>query len=200
LITPAHIFARTGQVLFGSGHDWKAQLGAALMIKPDSIDAMARGKSRIPPGVWNELAGLLQDRANELPTLRVKVLDQAAAASGKVVFLIGACPAVVGGAPAMGGPISEGVMRWTENDRVELQRSLDDVTRRADLARGKVTIVGPQLRIEVPGGLDQGAMDILAQWFQVNERARLSALVSQRTGGQLMLVLTGPTQTVPNAG
>jgi hypothetical protein len=73
---PAQLFARAGQALFGTGQDWKAQFGAALMIKPDTIDAMTKGKSRIPPGIWNEVAALLQDRAHELPTLKAKVLEQ----------------------------------------------------------------------------------------------------------------------------
>ena len=42
----AQIFARAGQALFGSGQDWKSQFGAALMVKPDTIDAMTKGKSR----------------------------------------------------------------------------------------------------------------------------------------------------------
>ena len=193
-MTPEQIFARAGQALFGSGQDWKAQFGAALMIKPDSIDAMTKGKSRIPPGIWNDLAGLLQDRRNELPTLSVKVLEQVTAASGKVVFTIGSCPATINGSPPTMGGLRIGVMRWSEDDRDALQRSLDDVTRRANLSRGKVTINGIQVCIEVPGTLDQGAMDILKQWFQVNERARLITLVTKRAGGELIPILAGPTQ------
>lgn len=62
-IAPADVFSRCGQALCGTGPDWKAQFGRLLGgIKPDTIDAMTRGKSRIPPGVWGEIAVHLHDR------------------------------------------------------------------------------------------------------------------------------------------
>lgn len=100
---PQHIFARAGQALFGTGQDWKAQFGAALMIKPDSIDAMTKGKSRIPPGVWNEVADLLLYRGQELSNLRAKVLLAVSASSFKITMkgfdgthiVVGTAPSVL---------------------------------------------------------------------------------------------------------
>lgn len=85
-MNPQDVFARAGQALCGTGQDWKAQFGAALMIKPDSIDAMTKGKSRIPPGVWREVADLLQHRSRELPSLRTKILLAMSASSYKITM------------------------------------------------------------------------------------------------------------------
>jgi hypothetical protein len=78
-MNPPELFARCGQMLFGSGFDWKSQFGRALNgIRPDTIDAMTKGKSRIPPGVWNEIAELIQDleqRTRDLQTLKEGVAD-----------------------------------------------------------------------------------------------------------------------------
>lgn len=68
--------ARAGTALYG--HDWKAPLAAALMIKTSTIDDMAKGRSRIPPQVWNEIATFLQDREQQLPVIKAKVLEHAA--------------------------------------------------------------------------------------------------------------------------
>jgi hypothetical protein len=188
-----HLFARALQALFGTGHDWKAQGGAALMIKPDSVDAMTKGTSRIPPGVWKEIADLLQHRADELPTLRTQALEQFEASKGKVVFTIGSGPGTINGARSVGP--QPGPVRWTEDDVTEFQRSLDNLTRRIELPRGKVTVIdGRLIHMEVPGTPDQGAMEILRQWFQVNERARIILLASKRSGGQMIPILQGPTQ------
>lgn len=60
---PYDIFSRCGQALCGTGPDWKAQLGRLLNgIKAETIDAMTKGKSRIPPSVWGEIAVHLHDR------------------------------------------------------------------------------------------------------------------------------------------
>lgn len=85
-MTPAQVFARAGQALFGNGQDWKAQFGRALMIKPDSIDAMTKGESRIPPGVWREVADILEHRGQELPALRTKALLALNVASFKITM------------------------------------------------------------------------------------------------------------------
>jgi hypothetical protein len=85
-MTPAQLFARAGQALFGTGQDWKAQFGRALMIKSDSIDSMTKGDSRIPPGVWREVADMLEHRGRELPTLRTKALLALNVASFKITM------------------------------------------------------------------------------------------------------------------
>ncbi len=77
---PSELFARSGQMLFGTGAEWKAQFGRALKgIKPDSIDAMTKGKSRINPRIWREVATLLQDREaiGNLSMLKLDALERA---------------------------------------------------------------------------------------------------------------------------
>ena len=193
-MTPSQLFTRALQALFGAGSDWKAQSAAQLMIKPDSVDAMTKGTSRIPPGIWKEIADLLEHRARELPTLRERALEQVEASKGKVVFTIGSASAIVGGGSLMGG-IPLGPIRWTDADIAELQRSLDDITRRNNLPRGTVYSVDAMLiHMEVPGTPDQSAMNILTHWFQVSERQRIMTLVSGRSSGQMIPLLHGPAQ------
>ena len=76
----ADLFARCGQALCGTGPDWKAQFGRMLNgIKPDTIDGMTRGNSRIPSGVWSEIASHLHDRQMlELPALKAAALRASA--------------------------------------------------------------------------------------------------------------------------
>lgn len=45
-----------------------------LGIRTNSVDNMAKGTSRIPPGMWREIATMLQDREEELPILKTTVL------------------------------------------------------------------------------------------------------------------------------
>jgi hypothetical protein len=78
-MTPAALFSRCGHALCGAGIDWKRDLGRLLGIKTDTVDAMAKGASRIPPGIWRDIQGLLQDRharAGEVAALIVE-LDSA---------------------------------------------------------------------------------------------------------------------------
>lgn len=105
-------FARAGQALFGTGQDWKAQFGAALMIKPDSIDAMTKGKSRIPPGVCKEVADLLKHRGQELINLRTKILLSMSTSTLKItVKNFDGTHIVVGTAP---GVLFEGTLEACE--------------------------------------------------------------------------------------
>jgi len=60
---PAALFARCGTSLCGDGPRWKEQFAAMLGIRSDSVDAMAKGKSRVPPGVWKDLREILRLRA-----------------------------------------------------------------------------------------------------------------------------------------
>lgn len=70
-------FAHAGYALFGP--DWKGPLAAALKVRSTSIDDMSTGRSRIPPNMWNEIAGLIQDRERQFPVIRGTVLEHAAA-------------------------------------------------------------------------------------------------------------------------
>lgn len=80
------MFMRCGHALCGAGPDWKAQFGRLLgNIKPDSIDAMTKGKSRIPPRVWNEIAVHLHDRIQlDLPGLKAAAVEASAAPFSRV--------------------------------------------------------------------------------------------------------------------
>jgi hypothetical protein len=61
--TPAALFSRCGQALCGDGPRWKEQFADMLGIRTDTVDAMAKGKSRIPPGVWKDLREVMRLRA-----------------------------------------------------------------------------------------------------------------------------------------
>jgi hypothetical protein len=76
-MTPAELFTKVGRALCGRGPAWKQQFAAELGIRTDSADAMAKGDSRIPPGVWLDIAGLIQDRERALPALRSQALSLA---------------------------------------------------------------------------------------------------------------------------
>ena len=60
---PGTLFARCGQALCGDGPRWKEQFADLLDIRTDTVDAMAKGKSRIPPGVWKDLREIMRLRA-----------------------------------------------------------------------------------------------------------------------------------------
>lgn len=83
---PADLFSRCGQALCGTGPDWKAQFGRLLDgIKADTIDAMTRGKSRIPPQVWGEIAAHLHDRQMlDLEALEKAATDESLAPLARV--------------------------------------------------------------------------------------------------------------------
>ena len=60
---PGTLFAQCGQALCGDGPRWKEQFADLLDIRTDTVDAMAKGKSRIPPGVWKDLREIMRVRA-----------------------------------------------------------------------------------------------------------------------------------------
>jgi len=63
-LSSSDLFTQCGYALCGSGADWKSQFGQLLGgIKPDTIDSMTKGRTRIPPGVWTDIAVHLHDRA-----------------------------------------------------------------------------------------------------------------------------------------
>ena len=66
-------FVACGRLLFGA--HYKAPLADVLGLRVDTVDAMGKGRSRIPEGVWLEVAGLLQDREKDLPLLKLKALE-----------------------------------------------------------------------------------------------------------------------------
>jgi len=76
-MTPAELFTKVGRALCGSGPAWKQQFAAELGIRVDSVDALAKGDLRIPPGVWLDIAGLIQDSERTLPALRGQALSLA---------------------------------------------------------------------------------------------------------------------------
>jgi hypothetical protein len=72
---PAQTFTAVGRALFGE--EFTAPLALALEVERNTVGKWASGKTRVPPGVWLELAGILQDRAEALPALKVAVLELA---------------------------------------------------------------------------------------------------------------------------
>jgi hypothetical protein len=74
------LFTQCGHALCGHGGDWRAKFGQLLGgLKPDRIDAMAKGDSRISPMLWGAIAVHLHDRGYlDLVSLR----DLAIEASG----------------------------------------------------------------------------------------------------------------------
>lgn len=74
------LFTQCGHALCGHGADWRAKFGQLLGgLKPDRIDAMAKGDSRISPNLWGTIAVHLHDRGFlDLVSLR----DRAIEASG----------------------------------------------------------------------------------------------------------------------
>lgn len=67
------LFATIARALFGEVES-VSQAAAALSVDVNTARKWANGKTRVPAGVWRELAGLLQDREAELPRLRLAAL------------------------------------------------------------------------------------------------------------------------------
>jgi hypothetical protein len=78
IMNPAQLFAHCGQYLCGDGPRWKEQFATMLAVSTNTVDNMAKGDSRVPPPMWLEIAGLIQDRERELPALRDEVLKATA--------------------------------------------------------------------------------------------------------------------------
>lgn len=74
-MTPAQLFTRAGILLYGD--EFTAPLAKALNVERSTVRKMADGKSRVMPGMWLELAALIQDREAALPALKVAVLRAA---------------------------------------------------------------------------------------------------------------------------
>lgn len=71
------LFMRCGVALCGGDPSWKEQLARLLRLTTDSVDAMAKGKSRVPPGVWREIAQIFEIREKIYPIMREAVIEAA---------------------------------------------------------------------------------------------------------------------------
>ena len=74
-MTPAQLLAQLGPQLFGA--QWKSAMERALKIREGRIDDWSKGRGVPPPGVWLELAALVQDRRELLQRLHIPVLEMA---------------------------------------------------------------------------------------------------------------------------
>jgi hypothetical protein len=74
--TPGALFAHCGQALCGDGPRWKEQFADLLDIRTDTVDAMAKGKSRIPPGVWKDLREIMRLRALRFADLGQEIVRE----------------------------------------------------------------------------------------------------------------------------
>ena len=79
-MTPAELFTRCGEFLCGLGPKWKEQFGTMLNVRTNTIDNMSKGTSRIPPGIWKEIEGLVDGRIDDLPKLKTLVHNAAVTA------------------------------------------------------------------------------------------------------------------------
>lgn len=66
-MTPADLLANVGRALFGER--WKSDMDQALGIKPGRSDDWSKGRGEPPPGVWQEVRGLLVTRRVEIDRL-----------------------------------------------------------------------------------------------------------------------------------
>jgi hypothetical protein len=71
MLTPPDLLAAIGRALHGEAY--KAPLARDLDMRPDSIDAMSKGTSRVPPGLWRDLWRLLDRRRANLVDLMAEV-------------------------------------------------------------------------------------------------------------------------------
>lgn len=70
---PGDLLTQVGYALFGNR--WKVEMARALQVSVDRVDAWSKQRGKPPPGVWPELARLIQDREQALPRLKLAVLD-----------------------------------------------------------------------------------------------------------------------------
>lgn len=74
-MTPSTLFTRCATALFGP--EFVAPLANALGIDKNTVGKFRDGKSRVPPGVWRDVAVLMQDREIELAVLKVDAIGLA---------------------------------------------------------------------------------------------------------------------------
>lgn len=68
------LFAKAGHALFGD--NWKSPLAEALDIRETSVRAMAKGRVRIPPGIWRSMFHLLMEEVARLNALAKAASDR----------------------------------------------------------------------------------------------------------------------------
>lgn len=66
-VTDGEVIAKVGRALHGE--HYKAPLAAELGVRTDSVDAWSKGRTRVPPGVWQELADKVLGRLVSLRDL-----------------------------------------------------------------------------------------------------------------------------------
>lgn len=74
-MTPADLFGRAAQTLFGA--EYVAPMAKALNVERSTVRKMANGQSRVAPGMWQEIADLIEERERVLPALKAAVLKEA---------------------------------------------------------------------------------------------------------------------------
>lgn len=62
ILLPEEAFRYCAAALVGTDPGWKSRLAGILKVKVDTVDNWAKGKSRISPGVWADLAAEMQLR------------------------------------------------------------------------------------------------------------------------------------------
>lgn len=63
-LSSTDLFVQCGHALCGHGPEWKSSFARLLgNLKPDKVDAMAKGDSRIPQTLWSTIAVHLHDRS-----------------------------------------------------------------------------------------------------------------------------------------
>lgn len=75
-MTASELLVRCGHDLFGEGIHWKSQMAQFLEVKIDTVDAMSKGKSRVPPGVWSEIDTEVRRRQAALLNLLDALIDR----------------------------------------------------------------------------------------------------------------------------
>jgi len=73
-MTP-QLFERAGRATFGPS--WHLSFAIRLNVRPDTVKAWAKGRSRMPPELGREVAKIMLDRYNALSELRAEVVTAA---------------------------------------------------------------------------------------------------------------------------
>src|SRR3982074_851135 len=68
-MTPAQLFSEIGQKLYGE--HFRAPLAATLEVNIATVAGWSKGRRPAPQEVWLKLVGLLQDREQGLPQLKL---------------------------------------------------------------------------------------------------------------------------------
>jgi hypothetical protein len=63
-MTDTELLETAGRALFGA--DWHRGLARALSVNDSSVRNWMHGRNAVPPGIWDDLSRLLEDRAREI--------------------------------------------------------------------------------------------------------------------------------------